>query len=45
MRVCQDTTHGLHIPPVGPSRLLRERAHAGGTAIEEAAQLLARAQK
>lgn len=41
----QDSTHGLHIPPVGPNRLLRERPHADGAAVEDAAQLLAKAQR
>ena len=43
--VCQDTTHGLHIAHVGTNRLLRESTHADGTAIDEAAQLLTRAQR
>ena len=36
---------GLHIPRVGPNRLLRECAHADGSAVEEAAQVLAKAQR
>lgn len=39
------TTSGLHIPALGPNRLLRERIHADGAAVQEAAHLLAKAQR
>ena len=41
----QDTTSALHIPSLGPNRLLRERIHANGAAVQEAAQLLSKAQR
>jgi len=41
----EETTSSLQIPALGPNRLLRERAHADGAAVEQAAQLLAKAQR
>ncbi|DBA69706.1 hypothetical protein WJX79_006063 [Trebouxia sp. C0005] len=41
----EETTSSLHIPALGPNRLLRERPHADGAAVEQAAQLLAKAQR
>lgn len=35
----------LQIPPLGPNRLLRERPHADGAAVAQAAQLLASAKR
>ena len=35
----------LQIPALGPNRLLRERPHADGAAVAQAAQLLANAQR
>lgn len=39
------TPSTLQIPPLGPNRLLRERPHADGTAVADAAQLLASAKR
>ena len=41
----QNTASSLQIPTLGPNRLLRERLHADGAAVHEAAQLLANAQR
>ncbi len=41
----EETTSSLQIPALGPNRLLRERPHADGAAVEQAAQLLAKAQR
>ncbi len=41
----EQTTSSLQIPALGPNRLLRERPHADGAAVEQAAQLLAKAQR
>ena len=41
----QNTASSLQIPTLGPNRLLRERPHADGAAVHEAAQLLANAQR
>ena len=35
----------LQIPSLGPNRLLRERPHADGAAVADAAQLLASAKR
>ena len=41
----EDSTSGLQIPALGPNRLLRERVHADGAAVQNAAQLLSKAQR
>lgn len=41
----EDSTSGLHIPTLGPNRLLRERVHADGAAVQAAAELLSKAQR
>ncbi|KAL0038994.1 hypothetical protein WJX77_004453 [Trebouxia sp. C0004] len=41
----EETTSSLQIPALGPNRLLRERPHADRAAVEQAAHLLAKAQR
>ena len=42
----QEQAHSsLQIPALGPDRLLRERPHADGAAVAQAAQLLTSAQR
>ncbi|KAL3141143.1 hypothetical protein ABBQ38_003493 [Trebouxia sp. C0009 RCD-2024] len=41
----EEGTARLHIPALGPNRLLRERGHADGATVQAAAQLLSKAQR